>query len=90
MEGFYPPVSYVQLKASHGGVLVDSRGSGWKSLGVPLREPQCVWAPEPFSSEPYAGVFSKPCVSGTGQAGTVRCYAIGPEDAGHHSHLLRM
>lgn len=59
MEGFYPSVSCVQLKASHGGVLVDSRGSGWKSLGVPLREPQCVWAPEPFSSEPYAGVFKQ-------------------------------
>lgn len=52
-------MSCVQLEASHGGVLIDSRGSGWKSLEVPLRQPQCLWASEAVTSEPYAGVFNK-------------------------------
>lgn len=46
-------------------------------------------APEPFTSESYAGVLASPVCQGTGHAGTVRCRAVAPEGAAHHPDLLR-
>lgn len=58
----------------------------WLRMEVIWSSPE---APEAFTSEPYAGVLASPVCQGTGQAGPVKCCAIAPEDAGHHSHLLR-